>query len=144
MIRTERILAGAVLALTLAVAPAAAQSQLATASIPSGVSANGQALPAGTYTLRVSTETVAPVVGQAPEAARWVEFVQGGQVKGKELASVVAPADVKAVAKRTPPAEGRALVQALRGADYVRVWVNQGGTQYLVHLSKAATSAAAR
>lgn len=108
---------------------------LATARISTGVSANGQALPAGTYTLRVSTDPVTAVVGQGPEAAKWVEFLQSGQVKGKELASVVVPADVKAVAKRTPPAPGQALVQSLRGADYLRVWVNQGGTQYLVHLS---------
>lgn len=103
--------------------------------IPAGVTANGQPLPAGTYTVRVSSEPVTPVVGQGPDAARWVEFVQNGQVRGKELASVVAPADVKAVAKRTPPPAGRGLVHVLRGADYVRVWVNHDGSQYLVHLA---------
>ncbi len=115
-----------------------ASGALATVRIPQGVSANGQPLPAGTYSVRVSSEPVSPVVGQGPDAARWVEFVQGGQVRGKELASVVAPADVKAVAKRTPPSQGSGLVHVLRGAEYVRVWVNQGGSQYLVHLSVAA------
>lgn len=103
--------------------------------IPAGVTANGQPLPAGTYTLRVSSEPVAPVVGQGPDSARWIEFVQNGQVRGKELASVVAPADVKAVAKRTPPTQGVGLVHVLRGSEYVRVWVNHAGAQYLVHLS---------
>lgn len=103
--------------------------------IPAGVSANGQPLPAGTYSVRLSSEAVTPVVGQGPDSAKWVEFVQGGQVRGKELASVVAPADVKAVAKRTPPAQGAGIVHVLRGNDYVRVWINSAGSQYLVHLT---------
>jgi hypothetical protein len=106
--------------------------------IPQGVVANGQPLPAGTYTLRVSSEPVTPVVGQGPDSARWVEFVQNGQVRGKELATVVAPADVKVVAKRTPPAQGVGLVHVLRGSEFVRVWVNHGGSQYLVHLTVSA------
>lgn len=111
-------------------------ASLGTVRLPAAVSANGQPLPAGTYTLRVSPDPVTPVVGQAPDAAKWVEFVQAGQVRGKELASVVAPADVKDVARTTPPAEGRPLVQTLIGAEYLRVWVNMSGTQYLIYLSK--------
>lgn len=133
-----RIMAGGLLAVLASVATLSAQATpetLATVRIPQGVTANGQPLPAGTYTVRVSAEPVTAVVGQGPDAARWVEFVQNGQVRGKELASVVAPADVKAVAKRTPPAEGRGLVHVLRGAEYVRVWVNHDGAQYLVHLT---------
>jgi hypothetical protein len=133
-----RIMAGGLLVVLAAVATLSAQATpetLATVRIPQGVTANGQPLPAGTYTVRVSAESVTAVVGQGPDAARWVEFVQNGQVRGKELASVVAPADVKAVAKRTPPAEGRGLVHVLRGAEYVRVWVNHDGAQYLVHLT---------
>jgi hypothetical protein len=133
-----RITACGLLAAVVSVAALSAQAApetLATVRIPQGVTANGQPLPAGSYTVRVSSEAVTPVVGQGPEAARWVEFVQNGQVRGKELASVVAPADVKAVAKRTPPAEGLGLVHVLRGAEYVRVWVNHDGVQYLVHLT---------
>jgi hypothetical protein len=133
-----RITACGLLAAVVSVGALSAQAApetLATVRIPQGVTANGQPLPAGSYSVRVSSEAVTPVVGQGPEAARWVEFVQNGQVRGKELASVVAPADVKAVAKRTPPAEGRGLVHVLRGAEYVRVWVNHDGAQYLVHLT---------
>jgi hypothetical protein len=36
-----------------------------------------------------------------------------------------------------PPAAGTAKVQTLKGADYVRVWINKGGTNYLVHLGSA-------
>ena len=121
-------------------APMLAQGEATLASsvrIPQGVTANGEALPAGTYTLRLSSEPVAPVVGQGADSARWVEFVENGEVRGKELATVVAPPDVKAVAKRTPPAEGNELVQVLRGNEYLRIWVNEGGTQYLVHLVRA-------
>jgi hypothetical protein len=134
-----RMTACSVLASAVSMATLSAQAApevLATVRIPQAVTANGQPLPAGTYGVRVSSEKVAPVVGQGPDAARWVEFVQGGQVRGKELATVVAPADVKAVAKRTPPAEGVGLVHVLRDG-VVRVWVNHGGSQYLVHLTVA-------
>ena len=110
------------------------QHALGSVRIPRAVVANGQPLAAGTYTLRLSGDAVTPVVGQG-NSERWVEFVQSGQVKGRELASVVAATDVKAVAEMTPPGPGVAKVQLLRGADYLRVWLNRGGTHYLVHLS---------
>ena len=110
------------------------QPSLGSVRLPHAVVANGQPLPAGTYAVRLSPEAVTPVVGQNG-SEHWVEFVQRGEVKGKELASVVKPADVKAVAKITPPSAGAARVQMLRGADYLRVWLNRSGTQYLVHLS---------
>jgi len=110
------------------------QPALGSVRLPRAVVANGQPLPSGTYTVRLSPDAVTPVVGQGG-SEHWVEFVQRGEVKGKELASVVKPADVKAVAKISPPAAGGAKVQMLRGADYMRVWLNRAGTQYLVHLS---------
>ena len=84
----------------------------------------------------------APMLAQGEATlASSVRIPQGvtanGEVRGKELATVVAPPDVKAVAKRTPPAEGNELVQVLRGNEYLRIWVNEGGTQYLVHLVRA-------
>jgi len=115
--------------------PLAAQTRAAvTVRLPRAVLADGQPLPAGTYSLRLSNDAVSPVVGQGPDASRWVEFVQSGQVKGRELASVIRGEDVKAVVKGTPPAVGSARVQLLRGADYLRVWANVDGTQYLIHL----------
>jgi hypothetical protein len=66
-----------------------------------------------------------------------VEFVQGGQVKGKELATVVTGADSKTVLKGKAPAAGSARVDMLKGADYVRVWINKGGSTYLIHLTLA-------
>ena len=109
---------------------------LGSVSLPK-VTANGQPLPAGTYTLRLSTEAVKPVVGLAPDAEKWVEFVQGGAVKGRELASVVTDADAKKIAKMATPSSGTVKVQTLKGNEYIRVWVNRGGTHYLVHLTAA-------
>lgn len=110
------------------------QAVLGTVRLPRAVVADGRLLPAGTYTVRLSPDPVTPVLGQGG-SERWVEFVQRGEVKGKELASVVAPADVKVVAKMAPPRAGSSQVQMLRGADYIRVWLNSAGTHYLVHLS---------
>lgn len=128
-----------VLAGSLAISPlfAAAQAgeSLGSVRLPRAVIANGQPLAAGTYAARLSDESVSRVVGQSTEGTRWVEFVAGGQVRGRELATIVAPADVKQVAKGTPPPQGTARVQTLRGGDYVRVWLNRGGTQYLIHFS---------
>jgi hypothetical protein len=134
----RRLVTGAAVAATLAVvAPESvgAQQTLATIRLPRAVSANGQPLVAGSYGVRVSSDPVTPVVGQPAGAERWVEFVQDGQVSGKELASVVTGSDVQAVVKGTPPASGTGRVQMLRGGEYLRVWINSGGTQYLIHLS---------
>ncbi|HUL72969.1 MAG TPA: hypothetical protein VLT86_07695 [Vicinamibacterales bacterium] len=117
-------------------AQAAAQS-LGSVTISKKVMANGQPLAAGTYTVRLSADTVSAVVGQSADSEKWVEFVQGGQVKGKELATVVGSADVKTVSKEKPPAAGTSRVDLLKGADYLRVWINKGGTHYLIHLTLA-------
>jgi hypothetical protein len=108
---------------------------LGSVRVSRGVVANGQPLAAGTYTLRVLPEAVPGAVGQTPAESRWVEFVQGGQVKGKELATVVTGDEAKAVVGDTPPASGGAKTQVLKGNDYLRVWVRRGATHYLVHLA---------
>lgn len=134
---------GAVLLVATCVVPVAvvrAQTggdALGTARLTRAVMADGEALAAGSYTLRLSSAPVAPVVGQPAEAARWIEFIQNGVVKARELATVVAPSDAARVAKGGAPASGRVRVEVLRGAEYLRVWINRGGTQYLIHLSIA-------
>ena len=98
-------------------APAGA---LGTIKLSSAVMADGQALPAGTYTVRTSDAAVTPVTGQSPDGSVWVEFVQGGAVKGRELATVLPDAaSVKAVAKSPPPADGASRVDMLGGTPYV-------------------------
>jgi hypothetical protein len=115
-------------------AQAGAQS-LGSVRISRQVVANGQALGAGTYTLRVLPDAVPGAVGQTPAESRWVEFVQGGQVNGKELATVVTGEEAKAVVGDTPPSSGGVKAQVLKGNDYLRVWARRGATHYLVHLA---------
>jgi hypothetical protein len=114
----------------------ATPTTLGTVRLSRAVVADGKALPAGSYTLRVSEDSVTSVVGQGPDNAKWVEFVQAGQVKGRELSSVLLPADVKAAVKGgTPPAANGVKVELLKSGEYLRVWANRGGRHYLIHLS---------
>jgi hypothetical protein len=131
------VAAVAVLGLLPARLHAQAKDSLGSVTLSKKVMANGQPLAAGTYTVRLANDSVSSVVGQSPDAEKWVEFVQGGQVKGKELATVVTGPDAKTVLKGKAPAAGSSRVDTLKGADYVRVWINKGGTTYLIHLTLA-------
>lgn len=137
---------GAVMAVAMAVAtlPVAAQTAkplaLGSARLGKAVMADGKSLAAGTYTLRVSDEKPAAVVGQSADESRWVEFVQGGTVKGRELATVLSKGALKDMEKKggsSAPAAGVVKVELLKGDDYIRIWANKGGTQYLIHLAVA-------
>jgi hypothetical protein len=112
---------------------------LGSVKLPRKVQANGQPLAAGTYQVRLTpqeAEQKAP--GQTPTYERWVEFLQGGQVKGKEVVSIVPQAEASKVAKEPAPAPGHAKVEMLKGDDYLRVWINKAGNHYLIHLVPAA------
>jgi hypothetical protein len=130
------------LAVVLAVAAigaASASAQSKDASLGSvhlsrAVEANGQPLAAGTYQIRIVSDPLKPVVGQSPEGEQWVEFVKGTTVAGREVASVIAPADIKSVAKTPPPPAGAPRVEILQGGEYLRIWIVKSGTTYLVHL----------
>jgi hypothetical protein len=130
----------AALALALTVPQlAAAQSRPASNSLGSvtlkqGVKADGQPLAAGTYQVRLTDDTPKPAVGQSPDAERYVEFVRGGKVMGREVATVVSDADAKSVIKGPAPAKNGSRVDLLKGNDYVRVWINKAGTNYLINM----------
>lgn len=121
--------------------PAAPTGEMAlgTVRIPRAVMADGKPLPAGSYQVRLTAQTAKPeAVGTSEPLERWVEFVQGKTVRGREVASIVPQAEVKLVVKDAPPPSGSAKVQVLRGNDYVRVWFNRGGNHVLIHLPVAA------
>jgi hypothetical protein len=135
---------------TTAVAQTASQGQvpagetaLGSVRIPRAVMADGKPLSAGTYNVRLTTQPAQPqVAGQLME--RWVEFVQGGQVRGREVVSIVPAAEMKDLnsgAKGPRPAAGSSRVEMLKGDEYLRVWINRGGVNYLIHMppSGAAT-----
>jgi hypothetical protein len=111
-------------------------TNLGSVNIPRAVKADGQALPAGTYQVRV-TETPAspPAPGQTPQYERWAEFLRGGKVVGREVVTVVPAGDIKEVAEVTPPGPGGARTEVLKGGDYLRLWLNRGGTHYLIHFN---------
>ena len=112
---------------------------LGTVRLPRAVSADGKPLPAGTYTVRVTAQEAKPeAVGTTESLERWAEFLQKGEVKGREVVTIVPASEVKVVAKDAPPRAGTPKVQMLRGNEYLRVWFNRGGTHYLVHLPTGA------
>lgn len=134
------VLAGALalVASSVAVRAQAGSDALGSATLPRAVMANGQNLPAGTYTVRLSTDAVPQVVGLSTDASKWLEFVQGGRVRGRELASVLTGEAVRLVAKGAAPGSGSARVDRLKGGDYLRVWINRRDTHYLLHFQIAA------
>jgi hypothetical protein len=108
---------------------------LGSVRIPGGVKADGKELPAGTYQVRLTADEAKPdAKGSTEKLERWVEFVKGGQVVGREVVSIVPSAEKQLVQKDTPPPSGGSKVETLKGGDYVRVWINRGGNYYLVHL----------
>jgi hypothetical protein len=113
---------------------------LGTVRIPRAVTADGKPLPAGTYTLRVTAQEAKPeAVGTTETLERWAEFVQKGEVKGREVVSIVPASESKMVVQDAPPATGRSKVQMLRGNEYLRIWANRGGHHYLIHLPTGTT-----
>jgi hypothetical protein len=108
---------------------------LGTVRIPRAVKADGKPLPAGTYQVRLTAEEAKPeATGTTEKLERWVEFVQKGDVKGREVVSIDPEGDAKLVQKDAPPRAGGSKVQMLKGGDYLRVWINKGGNYYLIHL----------
>ena len=119
--------------------PAMEQSSsvnLGAVRIPRDVKGDGQALPAGTYQVRV-TETPAtpPAAGQTPQYERWAEFMRNGKVVAREVVTVVPAGDIKQVAEQTPPPAGGYRAEVLKGNDYLRLWINRGGNHYLIHFN---------
>ncbi len=111
---------------------------LATVRIPRAVTADDRPLAPGTYQVRLIGNPLAPVAGETAGLEQWVQFRQHGTVKGRAVASVVPKTEIRQVAAGDRiPAPGRARVDVLKGNDYVRVWINRAGTNYLIHLPTA-------
>jgi hypothetical protein len=105
---------------------------MATVRITQSVFADGKALAPGTYEVIITDEHPAVPTGAPAQNQRWVEFVQNGQVIGREIAEVF-------LASERPvgtagPTTTRAVVQRLRGDEFVRIVVSDGGARYLIHL----------
>ena len=125
-----------------ATAPAASaptgEVALGSVTLPKAVKADGKTLAAGTYTVRVTTQPATPEAkGQTPALERWMEFVQKGQVKGREVVTIVPQSEIGQVQKDTPPKPNGSKIETLKGGDYTRLWINRGGNHYLVHFPTA-------
>jgi len=124
----------AVLSAGAAFAQSGAGTMLGTVHLTHTVLADGKPLAAGTYQVRLTTDEPKPGVGQDPTAEKYVEFVKGGKVAGREVASVIGAEDIGKIAKGKKPHANSSSVEVLKGGDYVRVWINKGGTNYLINM----------
>lgn len=71
---------------------------------------------------------------------RWVEFVQGSTVAGREVVSIVPAGEMKDLQPGPPGAAQTgtgARVEMLKGDEYLRIWINRAGVNYLIHLPPA-------
>jgi len=127
-----------------AAAPTVPTGDLALGSVklPRAVTADGKPLPAGSYQVRLTGQEAKPeAVGTTETLERWVEFVQGGTVKGREVVTIIPQAEIKMVQKDAPPAAGASKVQVLRGNEFLRVWINKAGNHYLIPLPVSGAAA---
>jgi hypothetical protein len=114
------------------------QMALGSVHIPKGVKADGKMLAAGTYQVRLTPQSATPdAKGQSSSLERWVEFMKGGQVAGREVVTIIPHSEIDKVQKDAPPKENSSKVETLKGGDYVRLWIHRGGNHYLVHFPTA-------
>ena len=146
---TRKWLAGTAMAVLLSVGAAAQSTQgqvpsgetaLGSVNLPRAVMANGQKLSAGAYQVRLTAEQAQPSV-PGIQMERWVEFLRGGKAVGREVASIIPQGEMKDLQTGPDqggrPGSGAAKVELLKGDEYLRVWINRAGVNYLVHLPVA-------
>ena len=118
----------------------AGETALGSVRLTRSVMADGKPLKAGTYQVRLTSQDASPAV-PGIKMERWVEFLQGGKVAGREVVSIVPASELKDLMPgpdNLPRASsGSARVEMLKGNDYVRVWINRGGVHYLIHMPPA-------
>jgi hypothetical protein len=117
--------------------PPAAGASLGSVTLNRRVMADGKPLAPGTYQVRLTGETPKPGVGQSPDGERYIEFMRGGKVIAREVATVVPASEIAQIAKGARPPAGGARVELLKGNDYVRVWINRGGANYIINMPAA-------
>ena len=101
------------------------------------VMADGKVLPAGMYQVRLTSDQPTPAAGQSPTGERWIEFVKNGTVAGREVATVISADDIDKIVKGPRPKTNGSRLDVLKGGDYVRVWINRGGTDYIINMPPA-------
>jgi hypothetical protein len=128
------VLVGAFVGAFAASTAFAQNTSLGSITLSKKVMADGKPLAAGTYQIRLTGDAPKPGVGQAPDAEKYVEFLKGGKVVAKEVATVISAEDMGKIAKSRRPAANSAKVETLKGNDYTRIWINKSGNNYLINL----------
>lgn len=118
-------------------AQAPAGTSLGSVTLNRRVLADGDALAPGTYQVRLTGEQPKPMPGLPTEASQYVEFVRGGKAVGRALATVIPASEIDQVAEGPRPRAGASRVEMLKEDDYMRIWINRGGMNYLIHLPAA-------
>jgi hypothetical protein len=131
-------LAMPVISVSAQFAPPAAGASLGSVTLNRRVMADGKPLAPGTYQVRLTGETPKPGVGQSPDGERYIEFVRGGKVVAREVATVVPASEIAQIAKGARPPAGGVRVELLKGNDYMRVWINRGGANYIINMPTVA------
>ena len=114
-----------------------AGNNLGSVTLNKKVLLDGKPLAPGTYQVRLTSDSPKPAIGESPDAEKYVEFLRGGKVVGREVATVVSAADIGKIAKSPHPKGNGVRVDTLKGGDYVRVWIAKGGQNYLINLPAA-------
>lgn len=143
----NRILLCTVAAVSLA-APAAAHHQtpgkshaVATVTIAEPVKADGKPLAPGTYEVWILDEQPDVKAGAPSTAQRVVELHQNGQVVAREVAEVFTSGERPVgTSGSTGSRMGKAVVQKLRGGEFLRIAITEAGARYLIHLPTASFS----
>lgn len=113
---------------------------VATVTITEPVKADGKPLAPGTYEVWLLDERP-NLTGSPSNAQRVVELHQNGKMIAKEVAEVFAAGERPVVGTSgTTGRLGRATVQKLRGGEFLRVAISDGGARYLIHLPTAGFS----
>ncbi len=94
------------------------------------VLADGKPLRPGIYRLVLRDEGPA---SEGTRPGRWIEFASDGNVAGRALAVVVPDAEIGEIAAAPGP-RNETRIAELKGGEYVRVWLNRQGVNYLIHL----------
>ena len=138
----SRILLSTLAAAVLA-APVAAHHEtagkshaIATVTITEAVKADGKALAPGTYEVWLLDERP-NLTGAASNAQRVVELHQNGKIIAKEVAEVFGLGERPVGTSGTTGRMGKATVQKLRGGEFLRISISDGGARYLIHLPTA-------
>jgi hypothetical protein len=111
---------------------------LGTVNVTKKVMADGKPLTPGSYQVRLTNDAPKPGAGQAPDAETYVEFVRGGKVVAREVATVIPDSEIAKIAKGKKPGRNSASTELLKGGDYYRIWINRGGNNYLINLPTGA------